>query len=135
MYSQRDKATLSGVSSIATFDKQVNKNLIDESCEWNNDSDHNVYAISKHGAELEVWRGAQEGLNTIIVNRVVIGSGFWENKNCAGVNLFYKIFKGFQYSTEGATGYVDVEDVCKSMIELTENKSIKNEQFIIVNEN
>ena len=65
---------------------------------------------------------------------VVIGSGFWENKIIAS-HLFYKIFSGFKYSTEGITGYVDVEDVCKSMIELTENESIKNEQFIIVNEN
>lgn len=123
------------VSSIATFDKQLNKTLIDENCEWNNDSNHNVYAISKHGAELEVWRGAQEGLSTVIVNPgVVIGSGFWKNKNCAS-HLFYKISKGFKYSTEGITGYIDIEDVCKSMIQLTENQFIKNEQFILVNEN
>jgi nucleoside-diphosphate-sugar epimerase len=29
---------------------------------------HNDYAISKYGAEMEVWRGQQEGLDVIIVN-------------------------------------------------------------------
>jgi hypothetical protein len=27
---------------------------------------HNDYAISKYGAEMEVWRGQQEGLDVII---------------------------------------------------------------------
>ena len=30
------------------------------------------YAYSKFAAELEVWRGAQEGLNVVIVNPGVI---------------------------------------------------------------
>jgi nucleoside-diphosphate-sugar epimerase len=35
------------------------------------------YAISKYGAEMEVWRGQQEGLDVIIVNPgVIVGPGF-----------------------------------------------------------
>jgi hypothetical protein len=31
--------------------------------EWNPELPHNDYAISKYGAEMEVWRGQQEGSN------------------------------------------------------------------------
>jgi hypothetical protein len=32
----------------------------------------NDYAISKYGAEMEVWRGQQEGLTVIIINPVLL---------------------------------------------------------------
>jgi nucleoside-diphosphate-sugar epimerase len=35
--------------------------------------------ISKYGAEMEIWRGQQEGLDVIIVNPgIIIGPGFQE---------------------------------------------------------
>jgi nucleoside-diphosphate-sugar epimerase len=33
---------------------------------------HSDYAISKYGAEMEIWRGQQEGLDVIIVNPGII---------------------------------------------------------------
>jgi nucleoside-diphosphate-sugar epimerase len=40
---------------------------------------HSDYAISKYGAEMEIWRGQQEGLDVIIVNPgIIIGPGFQE---------------------------------------------------------
>jgi hypothetical protein len=33
---------------------------------------HSDYAISKYGAEMEIWRGQQEGLDVIIVNPLLI---------------------------------------------------------------
>jgi nucleoside-diphosphate-sugar epimerase len=38
---------------------------------------HSDYAISKYGAEMEIWR-QQEGLDVIIVNPGIIGPGFQE---------------------------------------------------------
>jgi nucleoside-diphosphate-sugar epimerase len=40
--------------------------------EWNPELPHNDYAISKYGAEMEVWRGQQEGLTVIIINPVLL---------------------------------------------------------------
>jgi nucleoside-diphosphate-sugar epimerase len=42
---------------------------------------HSDYAISKYGAEMEIWRGQQEGLDVIIVNPgIIIGPGFQEQE-------------------------------------------------------
>ncbi len=119
------------VSSIATFGKTA-KAITTEETHWNPDEDNNVYAISKYGAEMEVWRGTQEGLDTVIINPgVILGSGFWSKGT--GV-LFNKVFNGLSYYTRGEMGFVDVVDVVKIGIELMRSQ-IKNERFIVVSEN
>lgn len=118
------------VSSIAAIGKSESE-PIHEEMPWNPDDDNNVYAISKYGAEMEVWRGTQEGLDAVVVNPgVIIGSGFW-NKG-TGV-LFSKVYKGMNYYTTGEMGFVDVVDVIACMIELMKS-DIKNERFILVAE-
>ena len=120
------------VSSIATLEKPVNGNPVDESKTWTNATGKNGYAISKQGAEMEVWRGNQEGLDVVIVNPgVIIGPGFWEK---GSGKLFEKVYRGFKFFTEGVTGYVGVNDVVQIMISLM-NSEIKNERFILVAEN
>ena len=53
------------VSSIATLGS--NNNLpVDENCFWNWEN-QSGYAVSKHLAEMEVWRGFAEGLSGFIV--------------------------------------------------------------------
>lgn len=119
------------LSSIATMSK-TGVDKIDEEMFWNPDEDNNVYAISKYGAEMEVWRGTQEGLDAIVLNPgVILGSGFW-NKG-TGV-IFSKLSKGISYFTNGVMGFVDVIDVVQSAILLMES-SVKNERFILVSEN
>ncbi len=120
------------VSSIATIEKSLNKNSITEKNFWNTSVDKSDYAITKHGAEMEVWRASQEEVDVIIVNPgVILGSGFW-NKGTG--NLFSKIYNGFKYYTTGVTGFVGVTDVVKIMIELMDSK-LKNERYILVSEN
>ena len=119
------------VSSIAALGEETNpKTPISETSEWNTDKDHNVYAISKHGAELEVWRGTQEGLNAIIVNPgVIIGVGFWNHGGSA--SLFKKAFKGISHYSMGNTGFIDVADLTKIMVYLMKN-SPPNENYICI---
>ena len=120
------------VSSIATLDKSINSDFIDEECEWISTKNKSGYAITKHGAEMEVWRASQEGVNVIIVNPgVILGAGFW---NSGTGELFSKIYKGFNFYSEGITGFVSVNDVVKSMTNLMES-AIINEQFVLVSEN
>ena len=103
-----------------------------EATEWNPETAHSDYAISKYGAEIEVWRGQQEGLNVVIVNPgVILGSGFWNQ----GSGLFFsKIKNGFPFYTSGSTGYVGVSDVVTIMIELMKS-TIAGERFTLVAEN
>ncbi len=119
------------VSSIATIEKG-NKKTTDETEPWNNASYKSGYAITKFGAEMEVWRASQEGVEVVIVNPgVILGSGFW-NKGTG--KIFNLINNGFKFFTEGVTGFVGVKDVVKIMLELMQS-NIKNERYILVAEN
>ena len=121
------------VSSIAAVgDAKIGQEFIDETCEWNKELDNSGYSITKFGGEMEVWRASQEGVDVVIVNPgVILGSGFWD---AGSGKLFSKVYHGFNYYTEGVTGFVSVQDVVKAMIQLV-NSSIKNERFILVSEN
>lgn len=120
------------VSSIATIGKTIDDSLINEDTHWNPEEDHNVYAITKYGAEMEVWRGTQEGLNAVVVNPgVIIGPGFWKSGSGSLIRLVYK---GLSHYTNGIVGYIDVNDVVLAMVKLMEG-GIKNERYILVSEN
>ncbi len=122
------------VSSVAAIGHSAqSKTLIDETAEWNAEADNSVYAITKYGAELEIWRGAQEGLDVVIVNPgIILGAGYWSGGSSG--HIFKLIHNGMRYYTNGITGYVDVWDVVDAMHQLMQS-SIKNEGFIMVSEN
>ncbi len=120
------------VSSIAAVDKTPKNGFIDETGDWSVETNNYGYAITKHGAETEVWRGTQEGLDAVIVNPgVILGSGSW---NTSSGQIFSKVHDGLRFYTEGTTGYVGVKDVVKAMVQLMESDII-NERFILVAEN
>ena len=115
------------VSSVATLSATPNK-LITEESDWNNEENNTDYAISKHGGEMEVWRGSQEGLKVVVVNpSVVLGSGFYDSGS--GL-LFKKIAEGLSYYPSGGTGFVAVTDVVRTMI-LLQFSEIENRRFIL----
>ena len=121
------------VSSIAALgNQQSHEKEISEETEWNPETAHSDYAISKYGAEMEIWRGQQEGLDVVIVSPgVIFGAGFWNQ----GSGLFFSSIKNeFPFYTNGSTGYVGVTDVVKIMIRLM-NSTIVSERFTVVAEN
>ena len=120
------------VSSIATLGNTLNNDPISEDTIWNPEADNNVYAITKYGAEMEVWRATQEGLNAVIVNPgVILGSGIWRYGTGS---LFKKAKKGLNYFTSGTVGLVAIDDVISIMIKLM-HSTIVNQRFILVAEN
>lgn len=122
------------VSSIAAIGHELEpEKLITEACSWNPEEDHSVYAITKYGAEMEVWRGTQEGVDAVIVNPgIIVGPGFWRGGGSG--SLINQVYKGFPYYTNGMTAYVDVIDVVNVMLRLMKG-NIKNESFIVISEN
>ena len=121
------------VSSIAALGQlSPNESQITETTEWNPYKPNSDYAISKYGAEMEVWRGHQEGLKVIIINPgIIFGTGFFEE----GSNVFFsKIKSGVLFYTNGSTGYVCVTDVVKILITLM-NSELSGERFIAIAEN
>nr|WP_315209451.1 NAD-dependent epimerase/dehydratase family protein [uncultured Flavobacterium sp.] len=121
------------VSSIATLgDLLPHEKFITEETEWNPEKYHNDYAISKYGAEMEIWRGQQEGLDVIIVNPgVILGPGFREQ---GSGQLFTKVKNGLKFYTLGSTGFVAVSDVVRIAYQLMQSE-IKNERFTLIAEN
>jgi dihydroflavonol-4-reductase len=120
------------LSSVATMDLAIGEEKISENFTWYPENEHSDYAISKYGAEIEVWRGTQEGLPAVIVNPgIIIGPGFWDN---GSGQLFKKIDKGLKFHFPKTTGFVGVQDVSRASI-LLMNSAIENEQFILVSEN
>jgi dihydroflavonol-4-reductase len=120
------------VSSIAALGNGTEHNLIiNEETERNNEAVRSDYSISKFGAEMEVWRGFQEGLEVVIVNPgVIFGNGFPKE----GSSLFIQNIKdGQSFYTLGKLGIVAVEDVVKAMTTLMKS-TISGERYILVAE-
>lgn len=123
---------LAYVSSIAALGNGTEHNLIvNEETERNNEAIRSDYSISKFGAEMEVWRGFQEGLDVVIVNPgVIFGNGFPKE----GSSLFIQNIKeGQLFYTLGKLGIVAVEDVVKAMMTLMKS-TITGERYILVAE-
>jgi nucleoside-diphosphate-sugar epimerase len=120
------------VSSIATLGRAENGGLTTEETFWKSSPDNSNYAISKYGAEREVWRAIEEGLNAVIVNpSLIIGPGNWQQSSS---NMFTKAYKGIKYYSDGVNGFVDVKDVATLMIRLM-NSDYSGERFILNSEN
>ncbi|NNF19513.1 MAG: NAD-dependent epimerase/dehydratase family protein [Flavobacteriaceae bacterium] len=119
------------VSSIATIGRPVNNEVATEEDELLTPV-NNVYALTKHGAEMEVWRGSQEGMAVVIVNPgLIIGPGSWERSSG---RLFDIAAKGRSFYPPGGTGVIGVNDVVKIMMGLMQQNE-RNQRYILVNQN
>ncbi len=120
------------VSSVAAIGLAKPGDLITENHHLDQALESDGYAISKLESEMEVWRGIAEGLDAVIVNpSIIIGA----NAGTTGSGqLFETVRKGLKFYTAGTCGFVDVEDVAKSMIALI-NTDISGERYIISAEN
>ena len=120
------------VSSIAALGETTDGSLINEEIFWDPEAENNVYAMSKYGAEMEVWRGTQEGLKAVIVNpAVIVGTG----ARGSGSGSFIRMAsKGSKYYTPGGLAIVDVRDVVDAMIGLMQS-DISNQQYILAGKN
>ncbi len=114
--------------SISSLPKNKDRKKIVEAATLSKEELSSEYGRTKLDAELEVWRGAAEGLSMAIVNpSVIIGAGNWNSGSC---RLIKRVHEGLKYYPLGGTGFVDVRDVVKFMVLLTES-GIENERFIL----
>ncbi|MCC6690093.1 MAG: NAD-dependent epimerase/dehydratase family protein [Bacteroidia bacterium] len=118
------------VSSVAALGES--DGIITEETWWKHTPYKSMYAISKYGAEREVWRGAEEGLKVIVVNpSVIIGPHSPSNSS---YNLFEIANKGSLFYSKGVMGFVDARDVAGVMAKLMDSE-IYNQRFIVSSEN
>lgn len=116
------------VSSNAALGAYDGEQMVNEDHGWDEKGYRSPYGISKYLSEQEVWKGMSEGLNAVIVNpTLILGPGDWKR---GSASFFSKIDEGLLFHTSGTNGYVDVNDVVKAMILLT-NSDISGERFIL----
>lgn len=116
------------ISSVAALGRTAGGSHVDEEKKWEDSKVNTHYAKSKFKAELQVWRGMNEGLEAVILNpSTILGYGDWHSSSCA---IFKNIYDGFNWYTPGINGFVDVEDVAKAAILLMES-NICEQRFIV----
>lgn len=116
------------VSSVAAIGRKTKSEIANEDKKWEDDKANTHYAISKHKAELEVWRGFAEGLNGVIINpSTILGYGDWHTSSTA---IFKSAYKEFPWFTKGVNGFVGVEDVAEAAVQLYLSE-IRDKRFII----
>jgi nucleoside-diphosphate-sugar epimerase len=80
-------------------------------------------------AELEVWRGMEEGLKTIIVNpSIVLGPGNWED---GSTRIFKYGFQEHLFYPKGNMNFVDVRDVAEIVGKLLSTEKAIGQRFIL----
>lgn len=120
------------ISSVSALARPKQGHLINEGKQWEEFKPRTHYAASKYHAEMEVWRGIGEGLDALIVNpSTVLGYGDWNTTSCA---IFKSVFNEFAWYTNGTNGFVDVEDIARSVVLLLQS-DISAERFILSGDN
>ncbi len=120
------------VSSIAALGRADKDQVLDEQVTWKASKSNSRYAVSKYGAEREVWRAVEEGLNAVILNpSIILGPG---EVNSGSTKLIKTVDEGLKFYTPGINGFVDVRDVVEIMIKVMKS-DISAERFIVSSEN
>ena len=128
MMLEKNVRRLIHISSIAAIGRTARGGHVNEEKKWENSKSNTHYSISKHKAELEVWRGIGEGLEAVILNPgTILGYGDWNNGSCA---IFKNVYNEFKWYSSGINGVVDVEDVAKIAVLMMES-DITCERYII----
>lgn len=120
------------ISSTASIGKNGVDTFFTEENKWTSDKHNTNYSISKHSAEMEVWRGIEEGLNAVILNpSVILGPGNW---NESSISIFKAVKKGLKFYTPGMNAFVDARDVASLAVSAVE-KEITGQRYLVVSEN
>ena len=115
------------ISSVAALGRQKGVDTIDETAQWVDSPYNTDYAKSKYQAELEVFRGQEEGLQVSVINpSVILSQSSWTKSSAA---LFKYVWDENKFYASGTFNYVDVRDVVDLIMRLYKGNS-DGERFI-----
>ena len=99
------------VSSVAALGRKPGE-PVHEDVPFEDSRDVSQYARSKFAAELEVWRGQEEGLRVLVVNPVIVlGEGDLSRSSSM---LFTLVHRGLSWYPTGTNGFVAARDVARA---------------------
>jgi nucleoside-diphosphate-sugar epimerase len=121
------------ISSIAALGRPLEDGPITLETPWEENSPYNTdYALSKYYAELEVWRGKEEGLKVkLFYPGVVLGEGEGHTSSKQVIDV---VKNGNPFYPVGSNGFVFVEDLAKKITDELESSG-GDERFLCVSHN
>lgn len=119
------------ISSVAALGRKPGE-PVHEDVPFEDGRDVSQYARSKFAAELEAWRGQEEGLRVLAVNPVIVlGQGDFGRSSSM---LFTLVHRGLNWYPTGANGFVAARDVARACT-LLANNGCWGERFVLCSEN
>ncbi len=116
------------ISSVAALGRQKEQTLIREDNKWLDNPTNSVYAKSKYRAELEVFRGQEEGLNTVILNpSVILAPADWDRSSA---KIFKYIWNKRPFYIDAYLNYIDVRDAASIVYQFLDNDQ-QAQRFIL----
>jgi dihydroflavonol-4-reductase len=117
------------ISSVAALSKKDTKNAVNETSDADAPEFTSTYGLTKYLAELEVFRGIEEGLDAFIVNpSIILGPGDWEKSS---TKLFKYVWDENKFYTPGFLNYIDIRDVVNISLTLLEKEKITGNRYIL----
>lgn len=116
------------ISSVSALGRNPDVQLIDEEHKWTSSPYNTSYGISKYRAELEVWRGAQEGLQVMIFNPSVLLGKISDKRS--STEIYNYVLQEQKYYPLGDINYLDVRDAAKILVQIFQLDKW-NERYIL----
>lgn len=115
------------ISSVAALGRKEGQ-PVHEEMPFEDGPNTTGYARSKFAAELEVWRGQEEGLKVIALHPVVvIGEGDFSRSSSI---FFPMIDRGLQWHPSGSNGFVAAADVARAAV-ITADQEFWGQRFVL----
>ncbi|HSJ67477.1 MAG TPA: NAD-dependent epimerase/dehydratase family protein [Anditalea sp.] len=116
------------ISSVSAIGRSGDNLTINETQKWTTSPLNTAYSISKYLGELEVWRGAQEGLEVLVVNPSVLLAKVSDKRSSSG--MYQYVIDGNKFYPKGYINYIDIRDAAALTLELFK-RGMWNERFIL----
>ncbi|MDR7128663.1 nucleoside-diphosphate-sugar epimerase [Algoriphagus sp. 4150] len=116
------------VSSVAAIGRSPELLQLDENFKWVESPLNTDYGVSKYLAELEAWRGEQEGLDLLVVNPSILLGRISDARSSS--DIYHYVLEENSYYPKGDLNYIDVRDAAGQVRELVE-KEAWGERFIL----
>jgi len=116
------------ISSVSAIGRTGDNLVVDENQKWTTSPLNTSYSISKYLGELEVWRGAQEGLDVLVVNPSVLLGKVSDKRSSAA--MYQYVIGGNKFYPKGYLNYIDIRDAAVQTLELFKRNQW-NERYIL----
>jgi nucleoside-diphosphate-sugar epimerase len=104
------------VSSVSALGRSADTLTYDENSKWTASRFNTPYAISKYRAELEVWRGVQEGLQALIIMPSVILGKISDERS--STQIYHYVLEENKYYPQGTVNFIDIRDAVEITFQL-----------------